>query len=282
VRVRVADMGSKNGLFFRDRREETFDIEAADVFSVGPFRLLAMTEEMRVVRPELEYLITYAEPRRVDELLVLGARNQPLLLLGEPKCGQARIAELLHSISSHRGQPFGAMGDIAGAAGQNQRLKELAGGTVLVDFSSAAIRRGGVTATMFSKGNGLRVIALADNAEQAVRVLGADAHRRFTHVMISPLRARGSEMARMIDYALVSAKFSLQAADLGDSNIEALAAQAWPENLDDLDAAIQRIGIVMTAASERKAAAQLGVGPSSLLRWLDRRGLVLPRRRRER
>ena len=278
-RLLVSDTGSKNGLYLRERREQTFEIEAGDAFSVGTISLFAMTEAMQVARPALDYLISYREPRRVDDLMVLGVRDEPVLLIGEARCAQARIAELLHSIGPRRGRAFGELGDLAGAAEQNRRLKTLGGGTVFVDLTLPAIKREGISAAIFSPSFGLRVVARADDAEQAARALGAEGYARFGQCVVAPVRQRRDELARMIDYALVAARHPLGAVDLGERNVTALAALDWPDNIEELESTIDRIGLVLAQPSDRKAAEALGVAPSTLQRRLDRRNLVLTRPR---
>src|SRR5215208_6195089 len=65
-KLRVHDVQSKNGIFFRDRREATFEMEACERFRVGNTTLCALGEEMYLAHRALRPLIGLGDLGLID------------------------------------------------------------------------------------------------------------------------------------------------------------------------------------------------------------------------
>jgi pSer/pThr/pTyr-binding forkhead associated (FHA) protein len=275
--LRAHDASSKNGTYFQGQREAQFDIEAGDTFTVGTSTLLAMSEEMSVAQPRLSYLVSFSRPALVDDLLVHAVRDKNLLLVGEPGCGQSRIAQAIHDVSTRRHIPLADLSDPGEDVAATLRLiKATARGTVHLDLALLPPRRQEMLEALFAPSYHVRVIARALELDHAARVIGLERLAKLTPVELLPLRKRKTELSMLINHIFFEQKLSLTASDVGVMNLAALERCDYLENLDELERTIGRLGIALVAGSERKAAEALHIHHSVLQRWLDRRGLMLP------
>lgn len=280
-RVRVNDQASRNGTFFRGRRETTFDIGPGDTFMLASRTFLAVSERMQLARPLLAEVLGYGRHAVVDDLLVAAAHDGPLLIVGQKGSGQARLVRAVHDMSVRRRQALvEILGQPRARGEQEEIVRNARRGTLVVAVTGAPLDEGFLEMIGSAEAH-IRLVALAPSMESAVESLVPHALTRMSNVELRPLRDRQGELETLIDRFFLENRASLCLSDLTPENREALLAYPWPENLDELRDSIAWIAGIVREGSIRKAAPVLNVARSSLQYWRDRLKLSLPLTRGE-
>jgi len=271
LRIRVHDQTSRNGTFFGGVRATGFDIGPGDQFTVATTTLLAMSDDMRLARPDLVERLGYDLDAVVDEVLIEGVRGANFLIIGEKGCGQRGLVKAIHQASLRRTRAL-----VHGVGSPS--LAEIEGarrGTLSFPVNGEPVDRD-IVAFLLSAQAHVRFAAIAPSLDSAVSSLGVDAISRMHKVVIRPLRERGGDLDHLINRLFVDRRASMQMADLTARNQAALRAYAWPENVDELRKTVDIIAVLAREPNVTKAAELLGVARSSLRYKLDAIGLTTP------
>lgn len=275
-RLRVHDQTSRNGTFFRGRREASFDIGPGDAFILATTPFLAVNDHMRLARPIFAEVLGYASEAVVDDVLSIAIQDDPLLIVGERGAGQRALLQTLHGTSLRRGQ---ALVEVPAPPTTREDQKQLIAharrGTLAVAVNGAPVDDVFLDMAL-SADFGLRLVLLAPSLESAVQSVKLDVIARMNKIEIRPLRERRGEIGLLLDHLLLENRLSLRATDLTNENLRALYAYDWPENLDELRETVAWIAAIVREGSVRKAAAVLDVPRSTLQYWMERLCLTLP------
>lgn len=286
-RLRVRDQDSRNGTFFAGRREPTFDLGAGETFTVASTTFLAMNDEMRQVRPLFVDIVGADAAPSPDDLLVAAVRGTNLLITGAPDCDQDRLARGVHAVSLRRASAIVEVADLPTTRpAQRELIDRGARSTLVITLGAPAPRRDprldpAFASMLLSPSYRLRLILIAPTAAVATAALGSDAIGPMLHVPVRPLAARGGEILRLLDRALVEGGAALRVAELTPANQAALRAHPWPGNLAELRSTAARLDTLARVGTLRRAADALRMSKSTLHHWMDRLGLAQPLRARD-
>jgi transcriptional regulator of acetoin/glycerol metabolism len=275
-RLRVHDQSTRNGTFYRGRREPAFEVAPGDTFMAATTQLLAVNDQMRLTRPVIAQLLGYSAHAEVDDVLVASMDDRPLLIVGPKGAGQLRLVAAIHETSLRR---RGALIEISAVPESRDEQKRLIAsarrGTIVLSATGSPVDD--VFLDMVQSGDHhVRLVALAPSLEVAARSMKLDTMTRMQKVEVQSLRTRRPELAMLVDHLLVENRLSLRMTDLTDENQAALQQYGWPENLDEMRETVTWIAGIVREGSIRKAAPVLKVPRSTLQYWLERLRLQLP------
>lgn len=275
-RLRVHDQTSRNGSFFRGRREISFEVVPGDLFTLATTMLLATNDHMRMTRPLAAQVIGYVAHAAVDDVLRAAMDDRPLLIVGPKGAGQMRLVTAIHETSLRRA---GALVEVSAPPASREEQKQLITsarrGTLIVTLNGSPLDE--VFLDLALSGDyHVRLVVLASSLEAAAQSLRLDAMTRMTKVEIQPIRTRPGELALLIDHMLVENRLSLRMTDLTEENQQALQRYGWPENLNEMRETVAWIAGIVREGSIRKASPVLKVPRSTLQYWLERLHLKLP------
>ena len=275
-RMRVHDQTSRNGTFFRGRRETTFDIVPGDMFLLATTALLVLNDHMRLARPIVSQVIGYDLHPIIDDVLVAFVDPGPLLMVGPRGAGQSLLIRALHETSLRRGS---ALVEIPGVPAprdeQKQVLESARRGTLAVTVDGSPLDEV-FRDLVLAPDSHARLVVVTPSLETAMQSLGIEAVTRMRKVEIRPLRARRTELAMLIDHLFVENRMSLRITDLTSANQKGLHHYSWPQNLDELRETVTWIAAIVREGSIRKAAQVLRVPRSTMQYWMDQIKLTLP------
>ena len=283
--LRVTDQASYNGTFFDGRRETTFDLRPGNTFTVASVRFLALNREMHAAYPTLADILgaeDEEDPRGAGtspaELVLIATTGAHVLITGEHGCDQDQLARMLHSISLRRGREIVELEEVPSDRAQQRAIIDRASRSTLVVTidEQRAVMDGAFSASLFSPSYQIRVVAIAPTISKATSVLGAANMQSIRAVAVRPLSQRAGAIPRLLDRLLIARSSPLRVSDLTRANQAALQAYSWAENLIDLRIAADRLAVIASAPSIRKAAEKLELHPSSLHYWLDHLSLSAP------
>lgn len=271
-RLWIKDQDSTNGTFIKDRQEADGDIAAGESFRVGNVALLAMDEQMVLLRPQLAWVLGFKAHAQVDEMLQLVASGEPLLLIGEPGCEQRWLAEQIHCTSARRHAGFVAVSPPL----TEQALAGATGGTAFLDLAGADRVPAPFVKELFGDTYRVRPILAAPDLETAAEHLGHQNAHKLRPIAIPAVRTRRDDVPRILNSLFRREPLSSKrdVADLGEPAVESLKAFHWPGNFDDLRRNAPRIlALVECGGNKRAAARMLGIKHQSLSDALARIGL---------
>jgi len=281
--LRVTDQASYNGTFFDGRRETTFDLRPGNTFTVSSVRFLALNREMHAAYPTLADILgaeDEEDPRETSpgELILIATTGSHVLITGERGCDQDQLARMLHSVSLRRGREIVELEAVPTDRAQQRAIIDRASRSTLVVTidEQRAVMDGAFSASLFSPSYQIRVIAIAPTMSKATAVLGAANMQTIRVVAVRPLSQRAGAIPRLLDRLLTARSSPLRVSDLTRANQAALQAYSWPENLIDLRVAADRLAMIASTPSIRKAAENLQLHPSSLHYWLEHLSLSAP------
>jgi two-component system, NtrC family, response regulator GlrR len=275
-RLRVQDQGSRNGTFFRGRRESVFDIAPGDTFAMATTTLLALNDQMRDARPMIGEVLGFDDELGIDEVLVRAVQDGPLLVVGEKGTGLPRFARVIHEVSLRRDHPF-VEAPVVPATRQEQE-QIIAGarrGTLVVGTASPQQLRPFLEMVL-GPGSETRLILLVPTIDLALRSIVGEGIFSITKIEIRPLRKRKKDFEDLVTKLFIEARVRVRMTDLTIENRAALRAHKWPDNLEELRHAIESLAAIIRAGSIRKAASVLKVPRSTLQYGVERLGLTLP------
>lgn len=280
VRVRVRDLGSKNGTRYQGARLSVLDLPLGAVVEVGGTQL--------AVLPKVAALATKREAlgglrgrsdvmrRLFSQLEQVGPTDASVLLQGPTGSGKEACARTLHDLSARATGPFitfdcgsasgelvqatlfghvkgsftGAVKDTAGV------IEAVHGGTLVLDevaalplelqplllrvLETGAFQRVGDTKTRASD---FRLVATTQHDLPALVKAGkfrADLYYRLSAIVLTVPALKD----RLEDVALLAQAFAKEArpgASLSPSALAALSAWQWPGNVRELKNVVERI-----------------------------------------
>ena len=283
--LRITDQASYNGTFFDGRRETTFDIRPGNTFTVSSVRFLALNSEMHAAYPTLADILGAEDEEdplgngtSPDELILIATSGAHVLITGEHGCDQDQLARIIHSISLRRGRELVELEAVPSDRAQQRKIIDRASRSTLVISMDAkhAVMDGAFSASLFSPSYQIRVVAIAPTTSKATSVLGAANMQTIRVVAVRPLSQRPGAIPRLLDRLLIARSSPLRVSDMTRANQAALQAYSWPENFIDLRIAADRLAMIASTPSIRKAAENLQLHPSSLHYWLEHLSLSAP------
>ena len=258
-------------------------VGASDTFEVGAVTLMILDEPMVQLRAFLERTIGFNAHVAVDRALVLAMRqvHAPLILTGPRGAESEQLAAAIHRATPRRGQPFVVVNALATRAELDAAMRDAVGGTVFVDvrpLKNKAASKALVTALGGPEVKA-RVVVGALTTEQVRLAFDHDV-TKLGEIRTPPVLARVTEIPALIDAYLAEVGSTHRVAELGAAHVEALRQFEWPDNLEEIHRAAQRLAVLFECDGNVSAAArQLGITPQALSEWLDRIGAVSRRGR---
>jgi hypothetical protein len=135
-----------------------------------------------------------------SDLILAADSGGHMLITGEPDCGQASLARIIHKLSKRRHNRLVVPSCMPPDwQARRARLKEAAKATVVLTLDDdAAPADPTFVSCLFSAGYQIRVIALAPTVDVACKALGYAYARPMMHVGLRPLRRRRAAIPRLI------------------------------------------------------------------------------------
>lgn len=265
-----------NGTFIKDRRERDGGIAAGETFRVGNVALLAMDEQMRLLRPTLRWVLGFDAHAYVDEMLEVITTGVPLLLIGPAGCEQRYLAERIHSTSARRTFGFSPILSPVPERDQVGCLAAASRGTAYLDL--AEYHRLPAWFVAYLLGDTLRVrpIIASPSVEDARLHLGDHNLPKFCVITIPAIKDRSGDVPGILNSLFRQPPLSSaqEIATLGEWKLERLKAFDWSDNFDDLRRNAPKILAYIEAGfSTRAAARKLGRSHQSVGESLRRIGL---------
>lgn len=276
-RLWIIDQGSTNGTFIKDRREHEGFISAGDTFRVGDdVTLLAMDDQMRLLRPTLRWVLGFDAHAYVDSILAIITTGEPLLLVGPAACEQRYLAEQVHATSARRALGFVAVTPPLSERTQAGGLASASSGTVYMNLDEFTRVPAWFVDHLFGETYRVRPIVAAPSVEVARKHLGDLNMPRLRVITIPAIKDRKHDVPGILNslFRQPPLKSEREIAELGESRIERLKAFDWPDNFDDLRRNAPKILAFIDAGFNETAAARaLGKSRQSLGESLRRIGL---------
>lgn len=272
----LVDKNSTNGTFIKDRREREGGISAGERFRVGNVTLLAMDDQMRLLRPVLRWVLGFDAHAYVDEMLEVITAGDPLLLVGPAGCEQRYLAEQIHGTSARRMFGFSAISPVP----ERDRVGDLpaaARGTAYLDLAEHPRLPAWFVAHLFSDTYRARPIIAAPSVEAARLCLGEHNLLKLNVITIPAIKDRSGDVPGILDslFRCAPLKSERDISPLGDERLNRLKAFEWPDNFDDLRRNAPKILAYIEADfSTRAAARKLGKSHQAVSESLRRIGLL--------
>ncbi len=273
-RLRITDLGSRNGLKHMSRREREVELAAGAAFEIGGITLLLMDRHLQRLRPEIAWALGFGAHREVDGALMAVGNDRAIALIGPNDCDQQALARAIHDASARRAEPFTSI--TSGERSEHLAMLATAGyGTVFVDLAAAGKVTAAFANALFDKRRGLRPIIAAPDAEAIARRFGTDRVCGMDAIPIPPLCARGCDVPRILDRVFqVEHQATRSVEALGARNVAAIARYTWPGNFADVRFyAPLLLAVIDHGLSVRAAARAIGRAHTTLLHHLRTLGI---------
>lgn len=269
----IIDKGSSNGTYFAERREKASEVNAGDKFRIADQYLLCLDEQMRAVRPHLQWCLGLDAHALVDETLEIAATGDHVLLLGEAGCEEEILARAIHDASPRRQGPFVALTE--GLCDYVHVLESASKGSIFIDIARTGVLKAPFVNGLFSKSKyHARAIVAGAKYQKVEQIFGRPNARLLHQIDVPPLRKRGAEIPRLLDVLFAVHGSSRRADELGIAANEALIRFAWPNNFADLRRQVPKLLAVLEENGNLSAAARrLGISRPALTESLERLGL---------
>ncbi|MGE0397208.1 MAG: FHA domain-containing protein [Kofleriaceae bacterium] len=285
-KLRVIDQDTKNGTYFADKREQSFEARAGDTFIAGSIRFLLMNDDMRAAHPVLVELVGGDDEHslhnekfksRPSDVLVAAMNNRNILITGEPGCDHVRLARTIHQASLLREREPVELAELpADRTRQRQILDAAARSSLILTLDEKSpILDAAFASMIFSSTFHVRVITCAPSIEIASHVLRESNVRDMGHVTLLPLARRTGTIGRLLDRFLAE-KGAFRTTQMTPANQAGIEGYDWPGNFDELRSVAEWLSVLHRVGSLRKTAKELNVSPSTIHDWLSRVGLSWP------
>lgn len=269
----VRDLGSKNGTVM-DGHRSMFELTPGTQFMVGNVALVAFSASMQQVRMRLQRYLGFDERYQVsvEDALVAAAGRRHLFLVN-PAGGQGpKVARVLHEAGPAARQPLIVLPKIPDTrAEQRVMLSRATHGTLAVGVDRLPDDRLLFSDAVRSGAFNLQVIAMGSDPAEAVGtvLVSSPGGGCAMRALIPHLHQRSqSDRLRLISILSEEIGRRVGASDFDPALTSALLTYHWPNNLDELEQAIERLLLIRKEGSQRKAAARLGIPWSSFARWM--------------
>jgi hypothetical protein len=284
----VRDQGSKNGTHHNGVRVDVFELSPGDSFLVGTtmLRLIALNDAMRLAYPTLFDILggELANRGMVENVTPcaafgLAVSGRHILITGDPSCGQDLLARTLHRISPRRDLPIVEI-DGAQIPRTREKQRELhvacSRATALVTIATGARLDSEFVSGLFSPSFGAWVIVIAPSINDAVDALGITWVNHFSRIGLRRLAERKNVILSILDHGWEARGNSFRTSQLTEENRNKLVRHAWPNNLESLQLALERLPAIAEHGAFTKAADALGLGKSTVHNWFVNLELDLP------
>ena len=265
-RLHVTDLGSTNGLELGGRRLREGWLYAGDVLKLGTLRLIALDARLQLLVPHLAWVLGAGRHAAIAGALAAIAAPEPLVLLGPPGCDQERLAWTLHDTSPWSGYPF-VKGTVPGLAAAPPPTSPH--GTMFVDLVGPGRLATDEARRLFDLRRGMRPVVAALSTRQIDQVLGGRMIGARA-IELPPLATRAAEIPQLLGRLLAEAGVPGGLAGLTDVERRALAARAWPGNLEELRAAAAHLAPYLTWGGVARAAPHTGLTRQGYAKTLRR------------
>jgi Nif-specific regulatory protein len=186
--------------------------------------------------------------------------RQPVLFIGEPGVGKARMATLLHRLSAVSQGPFVvfngtalpesmAEGELFGhPRGGGGRIAEARGGTLfLEEIGDLSLAVQGRLVKALAAKDAPRIAASTRRDLESLVAAGrfrADLHGRFAdhRIVVPPLRDRGSDIIALADQFVAGSSLETgkEIKRISTPTLEMLLTYPWPGNVRELENVMER------------------------------------------
>jgi len=280
-KLRLNDLASSYGVFFRGRRLEGFaDLSPGDMFTARPMTFVCLNDEMRQHRPTVFEILGSGAVRTPDWVMVESVTGSgPMLLTGKAGCDLDRLAHAIHAMSTRRNRKAVEVATVPPDGDAQVALAEQAFQTSLIlhlGQEEEAPLDPDFVSKLFDARGGIRLIALAASPDIARRALTDANVELMQHIPVRALAYRRGEIHQLLDLRFKERAFHRRADDVTPVNQEALKRYHWPGNFAELRQVADAIIAYATLGSMRRAAVSLGVSRQKLTRHLERIGLATP------
>jgi len=275
-RLWISDQGSTNGTFIKDRRERDGFIAAGETFRVGDVSLLAMDDQMRLLRPTLRWVLGFDAHAYVDKVLEVTATGDPLLLTGPPACEQRYLAEQIHATSARRALGFVAVSPPLPEREQAGGLASASHGTVYLNLVEFSRLPAWFVGHLFGTTYQVRPIIAAPTIEMARARIGDLNLPNLRVITIPSIKERRDDVPGILNSLFRQSPLNSEreVSELGDAKVGRLRGFDWPDNFDDLRRNAPKIlAYIESGFNEAAAARKLGIKRQSLGESLRRIGL---------
>jgi len=275
-RLWIHDKGSTNGTFIKERPEKDGFIAAGETFRVGNVTLLAMDDQMRLLRPTLRWVLGFDAHAYIDRMLEVITTGEPLLLVGPTDCEQRYLAEQIHATSARRALGFVAIQPPLPAQQQAGGLATASHGTVYLDLAAFTKLPAWFVAHLFGPTYKVRPIIAAPSVETARARLGDLNMPNLRVISIPPIKERRIDVPGILNslFRQPPLQSEREITELGNERLEKLKAFDWPDNFDDLRRNAPRIlAYIESGFNESETARRLDKSRQSVSDTLRRIGL---------
>lgn len=182
-----------------------------------------------------------------------------VMISGETGTGKALVAKMIHEHSARMKGPLSSWNPEEGNEGLEKALRDAHGGIFVLEEITGL--QGSVQAKILkaieaseSNDNGVRFIALTRSrlSEIDPKTVRSDLWSRFNVISIEipPLRERMEDLPELVQYFLAkhSDRNGKKISHLSSDAMEKLGSQSWPENIRQLERAIER-AVVLSRGS---------------------------------
>jgi hypothetical protein len=276
----IRDQNSRNGQFINGHPDAAIHMTVGQRFRWPPFDLFLLDKELRDLRAQLAFFLTYEDHALVDRKTLLAAQGGHLYLAAAQRtCQPAALARELHKSSGRRGEPFRVLDVRAGLREADIRpvFAQAARGTIYLDLLTVDDVPDFLAQLLFGDEFGVRSIVSGANLKVAQRKLLHYAAFFDGDIEVPAVSARRQDAPRMLDELLDQLGSSQRVARLGVDRVAALAAYDWPEDIAQLRRSAERIHAYLENGSMTAAAKALGVKVQTLHKALHKIGAVTTR-----
>jgi len=275
-RLWISDKDSTNGTFIKERRERDGFIAAGETFRVGDVTLLAMDDQMRLLRPTLRWVLGFDAHAYVDKVLGIITSGEPLLLVGPPGCEQRFLAEQIHATSARRALGFAVIAPPLSDREQGGGLAAAANGTVYLNLAEFPKLPAWFVGHLFGETYPVRPIVAAPTVETARLRLGDLNMPNLRVITIPSIKERRNDVPGILNslFRQPPLRSEREVAALGEAKLDRLRAFDWPGNFDELrKKAPDILAYIEAGFNESEAARKIGKTRQSLSELLRRIGL---------
>jgi transcriptional regulator of acetoin/glycerol metabolism len=279
--VEVIDAGSRNGVYFEGEREKSRCVAAGTIFRIADTEVITLDDDLRALRPRMERVLGYSVHAEVNRALAKAAGSRPLVLLGRTGCDHGPLARAIHCFSKRGEAPIISVPE--DVALSDEAITSAWGGTIFVDLEAAGVMPSTIAANLLAPKTHARLILAARSWRTVETTFGKERARPLAAGIIElpALSTRAAEVPRIFDSLFVDElKSDRSITELGASNVQALIAHTWHDNIAGIRRVMTKLHARIVAESTAEAAAAVGVKPQSFWDTLDGLGLVFadPRR----
>lgn len=275
----LRDVGSTNGLWRDDEREESFQLVPGAEICVGPFRLIAESARLLEIRALLARLIGTHHFRRSDvdfalrSLREMATLKRPLLLCGDGDLGV--VANQMHRAAVGTDRPFvlcdprrRRVASTARALGNEPELstavETAGGGTLCLWVRNVPAGFDKIAQTLRDPGKRVRLMLFAERMDLVSSIAAA-------RIVLPALSTRLDELPRIVD------EYASEAIERFGADTQGFTAEdrnlvvaRRPTTLAIIAQATARIVAIRHFGGVTRAAPHLGLSHVALSRWIAR------------